>query len=106
MISAAVMAEPDRPIEVRTFDRPTLESGAVLLRTLGSEVCGTDVHLAKGQLAGVPYPIIPGQVSVGVVDEIGTRPGVEAVRDVNGDPLELGEIVTFLDVYGNCGRCW
>ena len=106
MISAAVMAEPDRPIEVRTFDRPTLELGAVLLRTLGSEVCGTDVHLTKGQLAGVPYPIIPGHVSVGVVDQIGTGPGVEAVGDVNGDPLELGEIVTFLDVYGNCGRCW
>ena len=50
-----------------------------MLRTLGSEVCGTDVHLAKGQLAGVPYPIIPGHVSVGVVDEIGTGPGVEVL---------------------------
>jgi len=28
-------------------------------------VCGTDVHLHHGQLAGVPYPIIPGHVSVG-----------------------------------------
>src|SRR6185312_10170278 len=72
------------------FDRPAPDPGAVLLRTLGSEVCGTDTHLAKGQLAGVPYPIIPGHVSVGVVDEIGVGPGADPVLDVNG----------------SCGRCW
>ena len=55
MITAAVLAKPGQAIEVRTFARPSLEAGAVLLKTLGSEVCGTDTHLAKGQLAGVPY---------------------------------------------------
>ena len=60
VISAAVLSAPGASMEVRTFERPRLEPGAVLLKTLGSEVCGTDVHLAKGQLAGVPYPIIPG----------------------------------------------
>ena len=89
-------------MEVRTFDRPRPEAGGVLLKTLGSEVCGTDVHLARGQLAGVPYPIIPGHVSVGVIEEIGHGP----VHDVDGEPLSAGQIVTFLDVYGNCGRCW
>jgi len=89
-------------MEVRTFDRPRLEAGGALLKTLGSEVCGTDVHLARGQLAGVPYPIIPGHVSVGVIEEIGPGP----VLDVDGEPLSAGQIVTFLDVYGNCGRCW
>jgi L-iditol 2-dehydrogenase len=101
MISAAVLPAPGAPIEVRTFARPRLEPGGVLLRTLGSEVCGTDVHLAKGQLAGVPYPIIPGHVSVGVVEELGGP-----VLDVDGEPLATGQVVTFLDVYGNCGRCW
>jgi L-iditol 2-dehydrogenase len=101
-ISAAVLAAPGAPMELRTFDRPRLDAGAVLLRTLGSEVCGTDVHLAKGQLAGVPYPIIPGHVSVGVIEEIGRGP----VLDVDGEPLAVGQTVTFLDVYGSCGRCW
>lgn len=103
MISAAVMPQPHRSIELRTFERPVLEPGAVLLKTLGSEVCGTDAHLAKGQLSGVPYPIIPGHVSVGVIDEIG--PGA-APLDVDGRPVEVGQVVTFLDVYGTCGRCW
>src|SRR5690349_13748390 len=103
MISAVVMPRPDAPLELRTFDRPELEPGVVLLQTLGSEVCGTDAHLWKGQLAGVPYPIIPGHVSVGRIAELG--PGAPA-RDVSGEPLEVGRVVTFLDVYGTCGRCW
>ncbi|MET0453552.1 MAG: zinc-binding dehydrogenase [Mycobacterium sp.] len=106
MIAAAVLPSPGRRIEVRHFDRPPLEPGGVLLKTLGSEVCGTDVHLAKGQLAGVPYPIIPGHVSVGVVDDIRDHADGQPVLDVNGDALARGQVVTFLDVYGNCGRCW
>lgn len=101
MIQAVVMSAPEQPLELREFAEPELEPGAVLLRTLGSEVCGTDVHLWHGRLAGVPYPIIPGHVSVGEVAAIGGR-----AMDVDGRPLALGDVVTFLDVYGSCGRCW
>ena len=69
-ILAAVMTAPRAPIELREFPRPDLPAGAVLLRTLRSEVCGTDVHLWHGRLAGVPYPIIPGHVSAGVIDAV------------------------------------
>ncbi|MCP3805049.1 zinc-binding dehydrogenase [Allokutzneria sp. A3M-2-11 16] len=103
MVTASVMPAPHAPMELRTFDRPRLEPGAVLLRTLGSEVCGTDTHLQRGQLAGVPYPIIPGHVAVGRVEEIG---GSDPVLDVSGAPVEIGQVVTYLDVYGTCGRCW
>ena len=50
--------------------RPDLPPGGALLRTAFSEVCGTDVHLWHGRLAGVPYPIIPGHVSAGMLDAI------------------------------------
>lgn len=107
MISAVVMTEPFRPLEMRSFERPELEPGAVLLRTLGSEVCGTDTHLWKGQLAGVPYPIIPGHVSVGQIAALGpAHASGDVARDIPGTPLAVGQIVTFLDVYGTCGRCW
>jgi threonine dehydrogenase-like Zn-dependent dehydrogenase len=107
MISAVVMPGPERPLELRQFERPELEPGSVLLQTLGSEVCGTDAHLWKGHLAGVPYPIIPGHVSVGTVVDVGPAgPGVEPARAVSGQLIEPGQIVTFLDVYGTCGRCW
>jgi D-arabinose 1-dehydrogenase-like Zn-dependent alcohol dehydrogenase len=48
-IRAAVMTAPRAPIEVREFPRPDLPPGAALLRTLRSEVCGTDVHLWHGR---------------------------------------------------------
>lgn len=101
MTQAVVMPAPHQPLQLRTFAEPQIEPGGVLLRTLGSEVCGTDVHLWHGRLAGVPYPIIPGHVSVGEVSALGGP-----VADVDGRPLAVGDVVTFLDVYGSCGRCW
>ena len=100
-IRAAVMPAPDAPVEVRTFDRPRLEPGAILLETIYSEVCGTDVHLHHGHLAGVPYPLIPGHVSVGRVAETGGE-----VLDLDGLPLRPGDVITFLDVHETCGKCW
>ena len=68
-VRAAVLVGP-REIELREFPRPDLPAGAVLLKTSLSEVCGTDVHLWHGRLAGVPYPIIPGHVSIGIADKV------------------------------------
>ena len=59
------------------------------------------MHLFHGRLPGVPYPIVPGHVSVGrVLEKDGT------LRDVEGREIETGALVTFYDVYGTCGACW
>jgi len=101
MIRAAVMPGPRKPIEIRQLDDPVLEPGSVLLETIASEVCGTDVHLHHGRLAGVPYPIIPGHVSVGRILE-----ARDVTADALGKPLAIGDAVTFYDVHETCGRCW
>jgi len=100
-IRAIVMPGPGLPLEERELPEPELEDGAALLRTTFSEVCGTDVHLADGKLAGVPYPIVPGHVSVGVLDEIRGE-----MRDVDGVPFQEGDTAAFLDVHGSCGACY
>jgi threonine dehydrogenase-like Zn-dependent dehydrogenase len=101
MIRAAVIPHPGAAIELRDIPRPALEPGAALLRTLYSEVCGTDVHLQQGKLSGVPYPLIPGHVSIGHLEEIrGT------ITDIEGVPFKEGDLVTFLDVHETCGRCY
>src|SRR3982750_2904945 len=94
--SAVVMTAPHAPLEIREFTSPELEPGAALLRTLYSEVCGTDVHLHHGKL-NVPFPIIPGHVSVGVVEASGGQ-----LRDIEGGEIKEGDIVTFLDVHETC----
>ncbi len=101
MIRAAVMKEPEKPTEVQEFPSPELQPGEAAIRTLYSEVCGTDVHLWHGRLAGVPYPIIPGHISVGEIMQTAGQ-----VTDITGDPLKRGDIVTFHDVHGTCHSCW
>src|SRR5436190_16249830 len=94
------MSAPRRPIEVREFPRPDLPVGTVLVRTACSEVCGTDVHLWHGRLAGVPYPIIPGHVSAGVAAKVrGDMLTVDGARVREGDRL------VFFDVHRTGGRC-
>ncbi len=98
---AAVMPEPGAAVEVREVPLPDLEPDSALLKVELSEVCGTDVYLREGRLAGVPYPIVPGHVSVGELDKIrGT------LLDVNGKPFAEGDRVTFLDVHRTCHTCW
>ncbi|MEQ9400173.1 MAG: zinc-binding dehydrogenase [Longimicrobiales bacterium] len=100
-IRASVMTAPGAPLETWELDDPVIEAGGVLIETVASEVCGTDVHLHHGRLAGVPYPIVPGHVSVGRVLE---APGVDT--DALGRPLGRGDLVTFLDVHEVCNACW
>lgn len=98
---AAVLPGPGEPVEVRELPLPELEPDSSLLRVELSEVCGTDVHLQDGKLAEVPYPIIPGHVSAGRLQEIRGK-----LYDVTGRRLKEGERVTFLDVHRTCNACW
>jgi len=100
MPRAVVFPGPSQPPEVREYPRPALEPGAALLATLYSEVCGTDVHLHHGKL-DVPFPIIPGHVSVGTVAEARGQ-----LRDVHGRAIKEGDVVTFLDVHETCNHCY
>ncbi|GAC1389862.1 MAG: zinc-binding dehydrogenase [Ktedonobacteraceae bacterium] len=100
-VRAVVFSAPEHAPELREFSDPVLEDGSVLLETIASEVCGTDVHLFHGRLEGVPYPIIPGHVSVGRVLQVHGN-----VQDVEGEHIRIGEVVTFLDVHRTCGKCW
>ena len=94
------MPSPRQPIEIREFPTPDLVPGSALLRTDRSEVCGTDVHLWHGRLAGVPYPIIPGHVSAGTLQAVRGP-----LRGLDGSNLREGDRVVFFDVHRTCGRC-
>lgn len=98
---AAVIPRPNAPVEIREYPTPDLEPNSGLLRVELSEACGTDVYLQRGLLSGVPYPLIPGHVSVGKLEKIrGT------LFDVEGKEFHEGDRVTFLDVHRTCNACW
>jgi L-iditol 2-dehydrogenase len=97
----AVIPEPNTPVEVREVAEPELEPNSALLEVEVSEVCGTDVYLQQGRLAGVPYPLVPGHVSVGSLQKIRGE-----LFDVDGKRFGEGDRITFLDVHRTCNACW
>ena len=97
----AVIPQPHARVELREVASPDLEENSALLNVELSEVCGTDVYLQQGRLQGVPYPLVPGHVSVGRLSKIhGT------LFDVEGRKFREGDRVTFLDVHRTCNACW
>lgn len=96
-----VIPKPNAPVEIREVPFPELEPNSALLEVELSEVCGTDVYLQRGLLQGVPYPLVPGHVSVGSLGKIRGE-----LSDVNGRRFEEGDRVTFLDVHRTCNACW
>ena len=100
-VLAAVIPEPCAPVELCEVAEPELEQDSALLAVELSEVCGTDVYLQRGLLAGVPYPLVPGHVSVGRLAKIRG-----SLADVEGGCFREGDRVTFLDVHRTCHACW
>src|SRR5262245_2267936 len=93
----AAIPKPNSPVELREVPLPELEPNSALLEVELSEVCGTDASLQRGLLSGVPYPLVPGHVSVGHLQKIRGQ-----LLDVNGQLFREGERITFLDVHRTC----
>jgi len=80
-------------IELREVPRPTPGPGEALVRVTLTTICGTDVHILKGE-----YPVRPGLIighePVGVVESLGS--GV--IGYAPGDRVVAGAITP-------CGQC-
>src|SRR5215468_11783917 len=101
MPRVAVIPESNSPVEIREVAEPQLELDSALFEVEISEVCGTDVYLQQGRLQGVPYPLVPGHVSVGRLSKIRGQ-----MFDIEGRAFREGDTVTFLDVHRTCNACW
>ena len=92
---AAVFVEPGR-IELQERPVPRIGYGEVLLKVTTTTICGTDVHILKGE-----YPVAPGLVighePVGIIADIG--PGVTG--------YEIGQrvVVGAITPCGHCHTC-
>lgn len=98
---AAVMPDFHRPLEIRQYPLPEeIEPGAALVEVEMAGICGTDVHLWKGQLP-IPRPVILGHETVGRIVKLGE--GLNA--DWTGAPLREGDRVGW---YAGrlCGQCY
>lgn len=98
---ASVLEQFKSPLVTRDYNVPDrIEPGAVLVRTEMAGICGTDVHLWKGELP-ITLPVILGHETVGHITRLGE--GVE--KDWSGQPLRVGDRVTWNPGL-TCGTCY
>lgn len=102
--NAAVLTAFQQPLELLDFAVPErLDDGEVLVRVEMAGICGTDVHLWKGELP-IPLPNILGHETVGRIESIG---GSAPVVDFAGHKLAAGDRITWASsiVCGECFYC-
>jgi alcohol dehydrogenase len=93
-MKAVVFREKDR-IAVEEIPRPRPRPGEAVIRITTTTICGTDVHIVKGEYAVKPGLVL-GHEPVGVIDQLG--PGLE-------DEYEIGQRVV-VGAITPCGQCF
>jgi threonine dehydrogenase-like Zn-dependent dehydrogenase len=96
---AAILERFDAPLALREIEIPPLAEGQVLVEIAAAGVCGSDVHMWRGQDPRTPLPIILGHEGVGrVVETRGAR------RDIYGQEVGPGDLITW-ERGVTCGVC-
>ena len=93
-MKAVVFKGKDR-IAVEEMPKPVPRAGEAVIRVTATTICGTDVHIVRGE-----YPVKPGLIighePVGVIDSLG--PGLDEIYSV-GQRVIVGAITP-------CGQCF
>ncbi len=91
----AVVFKGKNHIAVEEVARPVPRAGEAVIRITTTTICGTDVHIVRGE-----YPVKPGLIighePVGVIDELGA--GLEGLYTI-GQRVIVGAITP-------CGQCF
>lgn len=99
---AAVLTEYGGPFRMREFPRPEPEPGALVVDIDAATLCGSDLHVWLGHLAGrlpITLPLILGHEMVGTVTSIGAGADVDSL----GRRVRVGDRVVW--AHTPCGRC-
>ena len=97
---AMVLAAFNRPLEAREVPIPKLEEGQVLVKIKAAGICGSDVHMWKGEDPRTPLPIILGHEGVGTVADVkGKRNTADGLQVNEGDLILWNRGIS-------CGMCF
>jgi len=96
-MKAGVISAKDR-IDVKTVPIPALNEGEALIKVRYCGICGTDVHVLRGEYGADNFPIIPGHEFVGELVE---------VKGTGAELFTSGDMVVAQPFFpcGNCEPC-
>jgi 2-desacetyl-2-hydroxyethyl bacteriochlorophyllide A dehydrogenase len=90
----AVVIEKPESLSVKQIDDPTPGPDQAVVKVEACGICGTDIHVLRGEFEPTRYPIVPGHEFCGEVVAVG--------RDARN--VKVGDFVA-VDPSLFCGRC-
>ena len=69
-MKAVVIQEPNK-VSVEEIADPAPTAGQVVIKVEACGICGTDIHVIRGEFAPTRYPIVPGHEFCGEVVDVG-----------------------------------
>ena len=92
---AAIYKGLGQPMEIKEYPVPDPEPGAILIKVSRANICGSDLHMWRGDmdLAAMvaPLPVVMGHEMTGRVAKLGE--GI--FTDSAGQPLAVGDRVVY-----------
>lgn len=99
-VYSMVVEEFGKPLKYKEFDKPVPVGGEVLVKILASGICGSDVHVWKGEDKRSRLPMILGHEGIGYIEEV--NPGRV---DLFGNELKKGDLIVW-DRGVSCKSCY
>jgi L-iditol 2-dehydrogenase len=100
----AVLQEYGGEFALREYPVPEVEPGAILVKLTRAGICGSDLHIWRGEMKDVygqqPQDLTFGHEMCGYV----ARLGAGVTTDSMGQPLTEGDRITYAYFFP-CGRC-
>ena len=90
----AVYEQPNAPFRIKECPLRAPAAGEVLVRIRMSTICRSDIHSYQGHRPN-PCPGVLGHEIIGLIEALGA--GVD--RDMRGDPLAVGQRVTWSEYF-------
>lgn len=102
---AAIFYEPGKPYEITEMDVPDPDPGGILIRITLASICGSDLHIWRGDLAAMFPAGGPGRVSGHEMTGVVAKLGAGVTADSLGNPLKEGDRVVYPYFYP-CLHCY
>jgi L-iditol 2-dehydrogenase len=100
----AVLRAYGGEFELREYPLPEVEPGGILVKLTRAGICGSDLHIWRGEMkevyGAIPRDLTFGHEMCGRVERLGAGVGTDSM----GQPLREGDRVTYLYFFP-CGRC-
>jgi threonine dehydrogenase-like Zn-dependent dehydrogenase len=98
---AAVLPEYSAPLEIREVAIPELEPNAILVKVELAGICGSDLHIWKGEMGiKAPTPYVMGHETIGRIVALGEG----RTKDAADNPLNIGDRIIW--AHADCYDCY